>query len=144
MKVYNALRWLHENNPFYREVIIDRGNLEHLPENGNVSHTLHSVLVTNTEDTEDEAADESMNCDVHHSGVTVAVVPKQGEAIRRHLAQGSSKDFVSWFAISTTATNAFNNEGYMACAFSASFPFGTPDFRSPRSDSVCPPEYFQH
>lgn len=69
MKVYNALRWLCEIYLFYKEVIIDRGNLDLLPENKNISHMLQSVPVMNTEDTEVEAADELLNCDVHHSGV---------------------------------------------------------------------------
>ena len=32
--VYEVLKWLHENNPIYADIVIDYGRLEELPENG--------------------------------------------------------------------------------------------------------------
>lgn len=48
VNVCNALRWLRESNPFYKEVIIDRKSLELLPINGSVLHILQIVADTNS------------------------------------------------------------------------------------------------
>lgn len=115
--MYAALVWLHENNPFYNDVEIDRKNLEVLPEDGNVSNLLQFFAdVGPSAEKAKEGEVDAIHVNVRQTGVPVATTHGQSKEIERHLA-GFAVDFQKWPDIGTTAINEFNDEGYIAGAF---------------------------
>lgn len=143
-RVCDALHWLQANNPFYKDFVIDCGNLDGLPEDGNVSHLLQNVADLNAGETESEAESGIFDQVVRHSGVPIPPRLGQTDGIRNRLDEVSSVERLQWPETGSNAINEFTDEGYIARAFPALFPRGAADFRSPRSISVSPTEYFQH
>jgi len=42
--VYNALKWLVQHNPFYKDVNISSQNLDQLPEDGNIEDEITMIM----------------------------------------------------------------------------------------------------
>lgn len=106
IKVYEALRWLRENNEFYKDVVIDRCNLDSLPEDGNVTNLLPSLAETGPS-SETEDSEEAFETGVQHSGVPIAPAHNQSEDIEKGLADRLEERPVGWPETGSAAINEF-------------------------------------
>lgn len=143
-KVRDALIWLKNNNPLYKEIIISEENLQTLPENGNVTSEIQTIddlrqesINTNitSENTTKEQDIENRENDVNHSCIPNTAYPHQDQQI---------KSYLDWPQSDSQPIDEYNTPGYIAGAFPSLFAYGKADLRDPRQTDIKPSYYFRH
>ncbi len=141
--VLNALRWLIDNNLYYRDVTINQNILASLPVDSLLTE-IRTIRVSSSE--VDMPARDDEDPHSAHIPSTFLPMPQRGvteeEAIQQSVIQGNNH--VKWPSTTGNAVNEFTTEGYMSCAFPILFPTGMADFLSPRQRPVTIGNFFKH
>ena len=144
-KVFRALIWLKENNPYYNDITIDKEILDSLPENGSIFNMLPHIR---DEQSEDDDLNDTENGDESISRTFVPLDPpthREDEAINEALNRiQSNNPPITWPEIEGVPINEFQTPGYMARAFPTLYPYGKADLRTARAREIKPAEYFKH
>ena len=107
---------------------------------GNEVHFSHSVLPSAALNlTERQKLDKIIDSLGNKSGDKQA--EEKGDSCKEN---GGQQDHMSWPTYGSNPISEFRTEGYFTQAFSALFPTGAGDFRSPRLRSVTLGEYLKH
>ena len=137
-RVLEALSWLKTNNPFFKDIEIDRNLIQSLPENG-VPEELRYVMDDNefsvhvqNEGPPQEPV-ESANSNVEElvlGSSSTSFIPmqqrqrKDGDAIQDAV---NEVDPLDWPATKGNALNEFKTDGLASMAFPTLFPYGKGD-----------------
>ncbi len=144
-KVFRALIWLKENNPYYNDITIDKEILDSLPENGSIFNMLPHIR---DEQSEVDDLNDTENGDESISRTFVPLDPpthREDEAINEALNRiQSNNPPITWPEIEGVPINEFQTPGYMARAFPTLYPYGKADLRTARAREIKPAEYFKH
>ena len=140
-KILAALQWLIDNNPYFKDITIDRGVLEHLPIDGSIINELPNCSFE--EIGSDQCTEEDQSRELSSSFLPLLQSNQNTEddTIRQQVAQNNP---VSWPSIQGTAINEFNHEGYFSLAFPTLFPNARGDFTVPRLRPITIGTYFKH
>ncbi|CAG8616750.1 6262_t:CDS:2, partial [Cetraspora pellucida] len=122
----SLLNMLIINNPFYHNIDIDENILQLLPENGSIIEQFPQI--SNNDNLNDEK-------ELHEDNETMKIINLQNKY---------QPPVIEWPNIEHIPIDKFNTPEYIACAFSALYPYGIADLHSPRIKKVQLAEYFQH
>ena len=155
-KVLEAVLWLKTNNPFFKDIEIDRDVIQSLPENGIPDELRYvidenelSVHVENEGPPQDPvmSANASVEELVLGSGST-SFIPmrqrqrKQGAAIRDAV---NEVDPLNWPSTEGNLVNEFKTDGLATMAFPTLFPYGKGDpTNRARQHGITLTEAFKH
>ena len=152
-RVLDAILWLKDNNPYYKDITLNRAALQQLPED-DVPVGLQ-VMEDDDEDEEDQddAGPEATGpYDEEEAGgepqVSRSFLPlpvrkqKDQEAIRSAIG---GQDPLAWPSLSGECINEFKTPGLATMAFPALFPYGRGDPTNPgRKRAVSLADSFKH
>ena len=151
-----AILWLKTNNPFYKDVEVDRDAIQSLPENGIpqglrfVSDSCEEVLYENEgppqepeTNTLTDLNDESLSDNGSRSFIPLRQRQrKEVDAIR---AMVNESDPLEWPSTEGNAVNEFKTDGLATMAFPTLFPYGNGDpTNRARQHAVTLSEAFKH
>lgn len=137
-RVREALVWLKQNNPYYKDIIISEENLKLLPEDGNVMDSVNSILHADEDDAEIDFDNEDHDEEdeiLNESGVANMSVQHQDEVIKSKL---------KWPSISNQPVNERQTPGFFPCAYPKLFPYGTADLNDDRLKDMKMANYIKH
>ena len=159
--IERALHWLKDNNTAYRDIVIDDGRIQCLPEDGELPD-LRTVEYSEIEHSNDQgpapqqldAGETDENGDSTISGVTlpepgVNVQARVEAAINQIVSesvdgeveetaqQPAAQPVIPWPTISTTPASEFITPHFFTLSFPCLFPYGKSDFQINRQ-RTCP------
>lgn len=160
-RIERALHWLKDNNTAYRDIVIDDGRIQCLPEDGELPD-LRTVECSEIEHSNDQgpapqqldAGETDENGDLTISGVTlpepgVNVQARVEAAINQIVSesvdgeveetaqQPAAQPVIPWPTISTTPASEFTTPHFFTLSFPCLFPYGKGDFQINRQ-RTCP------
>ena len=148
--VQEALKWLLENNKYYRanQVHLDAQVLQQLPENGDITSLTSLQLEGSTSEDFSQPSQE----DLYRAHLPCSFVPNavqqqtEQETVRQSIQerQSTSTSTLMWPTIGGAPINEFTTEGYFSMAFPTLFPTGAADFLGQRCNQVTIGNYFKH
>ena len=143
-RVLQALQWLMENNPYFREISLDHAAVAQLPENGELPG-LSAVTLSDDESGTEPVHEQTEEHDSEQlSSSFVPAAPRQAterEAVDQVV---SGEHPLAWPPRGDTPLNEFHSEGYITLAFPTLFPTGAADFTAPRMRPVTLGYYLKH
>lgn len=157
-RMQRALLWLVENNPYYRDIVLDSTALNQLPVDGQLRGLLATVGGGDSErdlgprgegDGEEGDAPEDTKSFMAPAGNSMLEDRAIEAALRRRAreSRGSGADVPvnAWPGMEETALNEFKTTCLASMAFPALFPTGAGDPTDPaRSRSVKPTDGMRH
>ena len=156
--VQQALLFLKDNNPYYRDIVLDETALSQLPEDGQLRGLRTTISGGDSErdlgprgEGEGEEVDtpEDTESFMAPAGKTMledrAIEAALRGQARRARESGADVPVIAWPDMEETALNEFKTAGLASMAFPALFPWGTGDPTDPaRSRSVKPIDGMRH
>ena len=154
-RVPDAILWLKTNNPFFKDIEIDRAVINSLPENG-IPEELRYVIdesgplvhVENEGPPQNPVADDVNEEELVLENGSTSFIPmrqrqrKEGEAIQDAVNEGDPLD---WPSTEGNAINEFKTDGLATMAFPTLFPYGKGDpTNRARNHDITLTEAFKH
>ena len=154
-RVLEAILWLKTNNPFFKDIEIDRDIIDSLPENGIpeelryvIDESEPSVHVENEGPPQDPVADDVNEEELVLGNGSTSFISmrqrqrKEGEAIQNAVNEG---DPLNWPSTEGNAINEFKTDGLATMAFPTLFPYGKGDpTNRARNHEIALTEAFKH
>ena len=151
LRVLTWLRYLKRNHPDYRDVQISDARLQELPEDGDVSASVMSMVdVTLTADTQPPVPESPEDLPPPNTQATVPdthATTTELEQMLNEIAglREAAPDYIPAPSIrSTPIDEAAGKDRIFAMAFPTLYPTGRAEFNSPRQRTVTLKEYARH
>ncbi|KAK3911829.1 ATP-dependent DNA helicase [Frankliniella fusca] len=149
--VTDALVWLRQNNPLYKDVTIDHSLCENLPECENVYRRMQGYDKFGNDDSNsiphsaDNDDDGESDIDDSEDSIHYTDVPDLNSFTQKEQVQSAlGENIVLWPSIGKTPINEFSFLGYFTMAFPHLFPYGVADYTMPRSHKISFSDYVKH
>ena len=144
-----ALKWLIENNEYYKNIQLNNQILNELPENGSIIPYMNSSCIveeSNQKEIEnndiglDQINQQNLNSSVVYTDLPNMPYTNVKENIIKTL---SDLNVINWPSLCNTPIDEFNQNGYISMAFPTMFPYGNCDLSKERT-KVTSKEYFNY